>query len=277
MFSYIDPGVARLLVERGLLRHVDREGCTLAGRADQPHLTLLGPVPLPVDVAGEERDFRWYAFVRRAELGLIEEVATRVRSSDTRDLVPLLSTYMQVSSLLLYGEFEAADSPVVRVHSCCMTSDVLGSRRCECGPQLHASLERIVTEGVGALVYLSSHEGRGIGLWAKAVTYLLQDMGHDTYQANVALGLPEDSRDFTDAAAVLRAFRPAGAPIRLLTNNPRKVAALAGAGVPVAEAVPLVVGFGRHNLDYMRAKQKHGHAIPPDALGGGTGTASDDG
>jgi len=267
VFSYIDPSVAELLVERGLLRHVDREGRALPRENDAAlHLSLLGPVPLPITVAGEEQPFDWYPFVRHAELGLIEEVAARVRASDTRDIVPLLSTYMQVSSLLLHGDFVSAEEPLVRVHSCCLTSDVLGSRRCECGPQLHTSLERIVEEGSGALVYVSSHEGRGIGLWAKAVTYLLQDMGKDTYQANVALGLPEDSRDFTDAAVVLRAFRSGDAGIRLLTNNPLKVDDLTRAGVRVAEAVPLVVGFGRHNVGYMRAKADKGHLIPGASL-----------
>ncbi len=270
MFSYIDPTIASLLVRRGLLWHVDRQGEALPEGSDEPpYLSLLGPVPLPIDVEGEERSFSWYAFVRRSELGLIEDVARRVRRSDTRDLVPLLSTYMQVSSLLVHGDLARADAPLVRVHSCCMTSDVFGSRRCECGPQLRTSFARIVAKGVGAVVYLSSHEGRGIGLWAKAVTYLLQDMGRDTYQANTALGLPEDSRDFTEAAVALRALLPAGARIRLLTNNPLKVDDLVRGGLTDVEPVPLVVGFNPHNLGYMRAKQSKGHEIPAGALGGG--------
>jgi GTP cyclohydrolase II len=125
----------------------------------------------------------------------------------------------------------------------------------------------VVAEGVGAVVYMSSHEGRGIGLWAKAVTYLLQDMGQDTYQANTALGLPEDSRDFTDAAVVLRALRPAHRRIRLLTNNPLKIADLERCGLEVAEVSPLVVGFAPTNLGYMKAKRDKGHLIPEDAFG----------
>ena len=111
----------------------------------------------------------------------------------------------------------------MRVHSSCLTGDVFGSERCECGPQLAGALERITSEpGGGLLVYMAGHEGRGIGLWAKAATYLLQDAGEDTYQANRSLGLPDDSRDFTDAAALLHHF-VGNKPMRLLTNNPKKV------------------------------------------------------
>jgi len=186
---------------------------------------------------------------------------------------------MQVSSALVHREeaFREAEAPLVRVHSCCMTSDVFGSRRCECGPQLHASFRQIVDAGTGAVLYMSSHEGRGIGLWAKAVTYLLQDMGKDTYEANTALGLPEDSRDFTDAAVVLHALRPDRPEIRLLTNNPLKVQDLTRGGVRVTEQVPLVVGFGRYNLRYMRAKLKKGHLIPEAALSTPTTTTDDHG
>ena len=115
---------------------------------------------------------------------------------------------------LVRVEYEdAGDEPVlVRVHSECLTGDVFGSERCECGPQLKSALELIDADHEGGmLIYMSGHEGRGIGLWAKAVTYLLQDMGQDTYDANTALGLPEDSRDFTDAAVALR--HPDGRPM----------------------------------------------------------------
>jgi GTP cyclohydrolase II len=267
MFSYIDPGTSDLLRQRGLLRQVDGEGRTLEeGCPEAPYLSILGPVPLPVLVEQTEVTFRWYPFVRRAELGLIERVGQEVRRDRTRDLVPLLSTYMQVSSALVLGSFEQADAPIVRLHSCCMTSDVFGSRRCECGPQLHAAFARVVAEGTGAVIYLSSHEGRGIGLWAKAVTYLLQDMGQDTYQANQSLGLPEDSRDFLDAAVVLRALRPDRREVRLLTNNPLKVSDLQRGGITITEVAPLVVGLGRHNQGYMKAKRSKGHLIPDEAF-----------
>lgn len=283
MFSYIDPSIVDLLLHKKLLRHVDRQGCDMAagvngaasvngaagvnGAADQPYLSILGPVPLPITLeGGEEARFQWHAFVRHSEYGLIREVAERIRADQTRDLVPLLSTYMQVSSILTHGDFADAEAPVVRVHSCCMTSDVFGSRRCECGPQLRAAFRQAVEEGAGAVVYMSSHEGRGIGLWAKAVTYLLQDMGQDTYEANTALGLPEDSRDFADAAVVLHALRPKRPAIRLLTNNPLKVADLQKGGIEIREVLPLVVGFTEHNLRYMKSKKSKGHDIPDSAL-----------
>jgi GTP cyclohydrolase II len=268
MFSYIDPAIVELLLRKNVLRHVDRQGHDMAPATDeQPHLSILGPVPLPITLdSGEEAMFRWHAFVRHSEYGLIKEVAERIRTDQTRDLVPLLSTYMQVSSILTHGDFATAEAPVVRVHSCCMTSDVFGSRRCECGPQLHAAFARAVDEGAGAVIYMSSHEGRGIGLWAKAVTYLLQDMGQDTYEANTALGLPEDSRDFADAAVVLHALRPQNPAIRLLTNNPLKISDLKKGGIEIREVLPLVVGFTKHNLRYMKSKKSKGHDIPDSAL-----------
>jgi GTP cyclohydrolase II len=268
MFSYIDPSIVELLMRENVLRHVDRQGRDLANGADQaPYLSILGPVPLPITLEnGEEAPFQWHAFVRHSEYGLIKEVAERIRSDETRDLVPLLSTYMQVSSILTHGDFAAAEAPVVRVHSCCMTSDVFGSRRCECGPQLHAAFRQAVDDGAGAVIYMSSHEGRGIGLWAKAVTYLLQDMGQDTYEANTTLGLPEDSRDFGDAAVVLHALRPDNRAIRLLTNNPLKVDDLTKGGIEITETVPLLVGFTEHNLRYMKSKKSKGHDIPDQAL-----------
>ncbi len=267
MFSYIDPSIVELLLRKNVLRHVDRQGANMANGDELPYLSILGPVPLPITLEdGREAAFQWHAFVRHAEYGLIKEVAERVRHDETRDIVPLLSTYMQVSSILTYGDFATAEAPVVRVHSCCMTSDVFGSRRCECGPQLHAAFSRAVDEGAGAVIYMSSHEGRGIGLWAKAVTYLLQDLGQDTYQANTSLGLPEDSRDFADAAVVLHALRGENRAIRLLTNNPLKISDLKKGGIEIREVLPLVVGFTEHNLRYMKSKKSKGHDIPDDAL-----------
>ena len=111
------------------------------------------------------------------------------------------------------------------------------------------------------MIYMSGHEGRGIGLWAKAITYLLQDDGQDTYQANISLGLPEDSRDFTDAAVVLR-YLLQGKPVRLLSNNPLKRRHLEQGGQPVAEMVNFTAGVCDHNLRYMRSKRSKGHLLP---------------
>lgn len=262
MFSYVDKKIRERLERDGRLVAIDRQGNAVSeATGEKPYLFLLGPIPLPRLCHGEERVIDWYPFVRRLELSNVLEAAGRVSAGDEEALRELLQTNMSVSSALVWPGFFEREVPLVRVHSCCMTGDVFGSRRCECGPQLDAAFEAIHDAGGGAVVYMSSHEGRGIGLWAKAVTYLLQDAGEDTYQANVSLGLPEDSRDFTDAAVVLR-YMLKGRPIRLLSNNPLKRDQLVAAGQPVSAMVPLVTGVSDHNLRYLRSKRDKGHLLP---------------
>jgi GTP cyclohydrolase II len=148
-------------------------------------------------------------------------------------------------------------TPLVRVHSECLTGDVFGSGRCDCGPQLRESVERIDEAG-GYLLYLRQ-EGRGIGLYAKLDAYALQDDGLDTYAANVALGYGEDERDYTVAAEMLRAL---GEPqIALLTNNPDKAAQLASLGIDVVERVPTALHLSASNARYLAAKVRHGHHL----------------
>ncbi|MFG2818179.1 GTP cyclohydrolase II [Kitasatospora sp. NPDC048365] len=162
---------------------------------------------------------------------------------------------------LALGEPKPGDTPLVRLHSECLTGDVFGSDRCDCGPQLRESVERIAEAG-GYLLYLRQ-EGRGIGLYNKLDAYALQDQGLDTYQANTALGLPEDGRDYTAAAQMLATL---GAPaIRLLSNNPDKAGQLADLGVTVTERVPTGVHLSPSNVRYLRAKVEHtGHSIALD-------------
>ena len=260
MFSYIDRNVRRLLEERGKIRTIDGpEGI---------RLSVLGPIPMPVlDVhTGQERTLEWYPFVRRTELEQVDRISRELRIGRPEDLLRLLTSYMAVNSLLVHGKLEGLRDVLVRVHSCCMTGDVFGSMRCECGPQLQEAYGRIFQEGVGAVVYMASHEGRGIGLWAKGVTYILQDMGQDTYQANESLGLPADSRDFTDAAVILAHFLGSGASIRLLSNNPMKVEHLERGGVKVIEQIPLVSGVCEHNIRYLHAKRAKGHSFGEGGL-----------
>ncbi|MBW2527807.1 MAG: GTP cyclohydrolase II [Deltaproteobacteria bacterium] len=253
MFSYIDKKIHRLLRETDKIRTVGDDG--------HRRLSLIGPVPIPVadPDTGDERLLRWYPFVRRTELEEVDRISADLREGRSNDLIHLINSFMCVNSLLVYGELEQQERPLVRIHSCCMTGDVFGSQRCECGPQLRLAYRRVFDEGAGAIVYMASHEGRGIGLWAKAVTYLLQDMGQDTYQANESLGLPADSRDFTDAALALGAFIRQDARVRLLTNNPMKQEHLERGGVAVAERVPLIAGISNHNLRYLHAKKTRGH------------------
>jgi GTP cyclohydrolase II len=132
---------------------------------------------------------------------------------------------------------------------------------------MHAALERIKDDDQGGLViYMSGHEGRGIGLWAKAATYLLQDAGEDTYQANRTLGLPDDSRDFSDAASLLKHF-VGGKPFRLLTNNPKKVNDLHDFGLEGITRIKHVTGVTDSNRRYLSAKQDWGHKLDPEDLG----------
>lgn len=148
--------------------------------------------------------------------------------------------------------------PLVRLHSECLTGDVFGSQRCDCGPQLREAVERLSVEG-GALLYLRQ-EGRGIGLYAKLDAYALQDQGLDTYDANTALGHGEDERDYTAAAQMLDAVGIDR--VRLLTNNPDKVSRLGALGITVDEVVPTGVHLTEANARYLRAKRdRTGHLI----------------
>ncbi|HAP91578.1 MAG TPA: GTP cyclohydrolase, partial [Arthrobacter bacterium] len=163
--------------------------------------------------------------------------------------------------LLALGEWEQTlldqgpegAAPLVRLHSECLTGDVFGSERCDCGPQLREAVEEIAAVG-GFLLYLRQ-EGRGIGLYSKLDAYALQDTGLDTYEANVALGRGEDERDYSAAAQMLGAL--GARRIRLLTNNPDKVGQLRAFGVEVSEQVPTGVHLSEANRRYLAAKRTH--------------------
>ncbi|WP_314173439.1 bifunctional 3,4-dihydroxy-2-butanone-4-phosphate synthase/GTP cyclohydrolase II [Streptomyces winkii] len=155
----------------------------------------------------------------------------------------------------------AGENVLVRVHSECLTGDVFGSLRCDCGTQLEASLERVQAEGRGVVVYLRGHEGRGIGLLSKLRAYELQERGRDTLDANLELGLPADARDYAAAARVLDDLGVRS--VRLMTNNPEKSEALERHGLRVEERVAMPVEAGEHNLRYLRTKRdRMGHDLP---------------
>ena len=141
-----------------------------------------------------------------------------------------LAEYQQ-SSVLVYGDFENADDALIRMHSICHTGDIFGSKRCDCGYQLKQSMQNIVDHGTGALFYLANHEGRGIGLFSKAMAYVLQENGYDTVEANESLGFVDDSRNYDDAIRVLKKLRTK--PVKLMTNNPKKLEAMQNAGLPI--------------------------------------------
>jgi 3,4-dihydroxy 2-butanone 4-phosphate synthase/GTP cyclohydrolase II len=158
---------------------------------------------------------------------------------------------------------EPGPGSLVRVHSECLTGEAFGSLKCECGPQLDAALDTIQRDG-GVVIYLRGHEGRGIGLINKLRAYKLQEDGLDTLDANVALGLPIDARDYGAASAILNDLGITS--VRLLTNNPEKVRQLQAHGIAVDERVPLVVGVGAFNERYLETKRERmGHVIPATA------------
>jgi 3,4-dihydroxy 2-butanone 4-phosphate synthase/GTP cyclohydrolase II len=163
---------------------------------------------------------------------------------------------------LVRGEVAGAEDVLVRVHSECLTGDVLGSRRCDCGEQLEASLGAISAEGRGVVVYLRGHEGRGIGLAHKLQAYALQQRGLDTLEANLALGLPADDREYDVAAQVLRHLGVRS--VRLMTNNPAKSRGLRESGMPVSGLVPVLVPPHAGNVDYLRTKRdRMSHVLGP--------------
>jgi len=162
---------------------------------------------------------------------------------------------------LVYGDLGDGTDVLTRVHSECLTGDVFGSHRCDCGPQLEEALERIVAEGRGVVVYLRGHEGRGIGLVAKLQAYQLQDGGRDTVDANLDLGLPADARHYGTATQILRDLGITS--VRLLTNNPAKTTGLEEYGVDVTERVRLTPHPNDHNLAYLLTKRdRMGHDLP---------------
>ena len=161
---------------------------------------------------------------------------------------------------LVLGDIADVDSPLVRVHSECLTGDLMGSLRCDCGSQFQTSLEMIGEEGVGIFIYLRGHEGRGIGLGKKLRAYNLQDQGLDTVDANLEQGLPVDSRDYYFAAKILQDLGVT--KIRLLTNNPKKKSELEDEGIDIVLRVPLETAPTEENKRYLETKKTRlGHIL----------------
>ncbi|OFY69299.1 MAG: bifunctional 3,4-dihydroxy-2-butanone 4-phosphate synthase/GTP cyclohydrolase II [Bacteroidetes bacterium RIFCSPLOWO2_12_FULL_37_12] len=160
---------------------------------------------------------------------------------------------------LVKGKWKTNSPVLVRVHSCCLTGDLLGSLRCDCREQLHASLRMVEKEGKGVVLYMNQ-EGRGIGLLNKLKAYKLQEDGYDTVQANLKLGFKMDERDFGVGAQILRDLNIR--KIRLITNNPKKRAGLEGYGIHIIENIPIEIKANRHNLKYLKTKRdKMGHEL----------------
>ena len=164
---------------------------------------------------------------------------------------------------LVKGDIGDGESVMVRVHSECLTGDVFGSLRCDCGEQLDRALEMIAEEGRGVVLYIRGHEGRGIGLLHKLAAYRLQDEGLDTVDANVHLGLPVDSRDYGVGSQIL--YDLGVRSMCLLTNNPVKRAAIEGYGLSILERIPISLPANDENREYLKAKaDRLGHIYEPE-------------
>jgi len=178
----------------------------------------------------------------------------------TFKVIPFIQKSNGLEHLALVKGTWAPDEPVlVRVHSSCMTGDIFGSYRCDCGEQLHVAMQRIEQAGKGVLVYINQ-EGRGIGIFNKIHAYQLQDEGMDTVDANVALGFKPDERDYGVGASILNAIGVA--KMRLMTNNPVKRSGLEGYGLQITEVVPIEITPNEYNRHYLETKRdKMGHRI----------------
>ena len=200
---------------------------------------------------------------RRRTESIVERVAETVVPTPYGDwrAIAYRSTVDDVEHVaLVLGDVEGAGDVMVRMHSECLTGDVFRSLRCDCGPQLDLAMARIASEGAGVVVYLRGHEGRGIGIAGKLAAYALQDGGADTVDANLALGLPADARDYGTGASILVDLGLTS--IRLLTNNPGKRAALGGFGLSVTDRIPLEVAPNERNAAYLATKaDRLGHDL----------------
>ena len=204
------------------------------------------------------------ALLDPARLVIAARARLPVAVSETAEIVAFRTPEEASDHVALVIGKRDASPPVVRLHSECLTGDVLGSLKCDCGPQLHAALHAMAHEaaesgGWGVLLYMRQ-EGRGIGLVNKLRAYRLQDQGFDTVEANQRLGLPDEARDFPVAARMLELL--GAGTIRLLTNNPAKVTALEAAGITVSERVPHQLPENPHNARYLATKRdRSGHLL----------------
>lgn len=242
----IDPRVIAILKNK--IQRLD---------TDQGAMYLVGPIQLPVNLLGETVALQWYCWLRCEEVtDDFERIVAKLSSANLAE--------MQQSSVLIYGDFQHAEDALIRFHSICHTGDIFGSKRCDCGYQLKQSMKHIVEHGSGALFYLANHEGRGIGLFSKALAYILQENGYDTVDANLQLGFVDDAREYSDAIQVLKALR--AKPVTLITNNPRKLEALRKAGLDVADRVQLWGDVSEYNEKYLQTKIERSGHLRDDAV-----------
>jgi GTP cyclohydrolase II len=222
-------------------------------KSDGKSIYLVGPIKLPVNLGGETTIFQWYCWLRCENMaGHFCEDGSYNTESIIETLASSNLAEMQQSSVLVYGDFQHSADALIRMHSICHTGDIFGSKRCDCGFQLKQAMKMIAAHGSGALFYLANHEGRGIGLFSKAMAYVLQEEGLDTVQANLELGFKDDVRNYDDAIRVLKTLR--SNPVTLITNNPRKLDALQKSGANLAGRVQLWGDVSEYNEKYLETK-----------------------
>jgi len=240
-----------VLISKEILSILE-EKITLIERGDKA-IYLVGPIQLPVNLNGETVIFQWYCWLLCNEVTIdANRIIQKLSSTNLAE--------MQQSSVLVFGDFENADEALIRMHSICHTGDIFGSKRCDCGYQLKQSMRIIVDHGAGALFYLANHEGRGIGLFSKAMAYILQENGLDTVEANIQLGFQDDTRNYEDAIRVLKTLRTK--PVSLITNNPKKIEALKNSGMNVSDRMPIWGDISEYNQNYLKTKvERAGHLV----------------
>ncbi|MDO8999096.1 MAG: bifunctional 3,4-dihydroxy-2-butanone-4-phosphate synthase/GTP cyclohydrolase II [Bacteroidota bacterium] len=205
------------------------------------------------------KDLISYRLAKESNVDRIVEVKMPTNWGDFDLVAYKVKTNGQEHMALVKGTWEKDEPVLVRVHSSCVTGDVFGSCRCDCGSQLHAAMEMIEKAGKGVIVYMNQ-EGRGIGLLNKLKAYKLQENGRDTVEANIELGFKMDERDYGIGAQILRDLGVS--KIKLLTNNPKKRAGLIGYGLEIVENLPIIVEPNTHNAKYLQTKKdKMGHSI----------------
>ena len=205
------------------------------------------------------KDLISYRLAKESNVDRIVEVKMPTNWGDFDLVAYKVKTTGQEHMALIKGSWQKDEPVLVRVHSSCVTGDVFGSCRCDCGPQLHAAMEMIEKAGKGVIVYMNQ-EGRGIGLLNKLKAYKLQENGRDTVEANIELGFKMDERDYGIGAQILRDLGVS--KIKLMTNNPKTRAGLIGYGLEIIENVPLIITPNPHNAKYLQTKKdKMGHSI----------------
>lgn len=230
---------------------------SIVSQPGKKDICIVGPINLPVQLEHEVVHFHWYTWL------VLEESISKAEILDSLVAYDLAS--LQQSSVLVYGDIKNAENALVRMHSICHTGDIFGSKRCDCGYQLTQSMKMIVENKCGAIFYIANHEGRGIGLFSKSLAYLLQQEGYDTVEANHALGFNDDSRSYEEAIRVLQSLR--SKPVTLITNNPKKLAALKEAGLTADEHIPLWGGETDFNKFYLETKvRKSGHIAEKETI-----------